>query len=162
MLSAANQLSLRVDRIRAEARDVLSLELVSARGESLPSWTPGSHIDLVLPNGLVRQYSLCNLDQRADRYRIAVARSASSEGGSELIYDTVRRGAELHGRGPRNNFLPPHCWGHRHPADTAARPVRSAVVAFFRHALMLEGAGRLMVIQICGGRGVRSWQHCSL
>lgn len=103
--TARNELlSLRVDRVRAEAQDVICLELVCARGGHLPSYSAGAHIDLHLPNGLIRQYSLCNTDCHTERYRIAIARSATSRGGSAHIHDAIRIGAELIVGGPRNNF----------------------------------------------------------
>ncbi|ODU29790.1 MAG: hypothetical protein ABT15_22725 [Pseudonocardia sp. SCN 73-27] len=56
---------LRVVQVRAEAEGVVALTLVDPRGAELPVWTPGAHVDLVLPSGLVRPYSLCG--DTADR-----------------------------------------------------------------------------------------------
>ena len=72
--------------MRAEALDVMSLELRAVGGGQLPPFEPGAHLDLHLPNGLIRQYSLINDWRERDRYVIGVARVADSRGGS-------RRGA---------------------------------------------------------------------
>jgi ferredoxin-NADP reductase len=55
----ADVATLRVIGKRLVADDVLTLELAAPSGGRLRDWTPGSHIDLLLPNGLTRQYSLC-------------------------------------------------------------------------------------------------------
>lgn len=52
-------LPLKVARATFETPDIVVLDLVAASGADLPGWEPGAHIDLVLPSGLVRQYSLC-------------------------------------------------------------------------------------------------------
>ncbi|MBL1098387.1 oxidoreductase [Streptomyces sp. 205] len=89
---------------RAESDGVLSLEFGLASGEPLPAWAPGAHIDVVLPNGLVRQYSLCGPVDDRTTWRIGVLREPRSRGGSEWIHDHAHEGAELRIRGPRNNF----------------------------------------------------------
>jgi ferredoxin-NADP reductase len=87
------------------ASGVVSLELQhESRAEELPPWTPGAHIDVILPSGSVRQYSLCgNPDNRAG-FRIAVLRELQSRGGSAYIHDTLAVGDSVLVRGPRNNF----------------------------------------------------------
>src|SRR5258708_19356103 len=43
------------------AEGVVTLTLADANGQELPAWTPGAHIDLVLPGPpLPRHYSLCS------------------------------------------------------------------------------------------------------
>lgn len=93
-----------VQQMRWEAEDVLSIELVSADGDALPAWTVGSHVDLVLPNGEIRQYSLCGSPESRDVWRIAVLREPESTGGSEFIHTVLRPGMRLTAIGPRNNF----------------------------------------------------------
>lgn len=87
------------------AEGVVALTLAHPDGKRLPDWTPGSHVDVVLPGGLVRQYSLCGDRWDAHRYRIGVLREQSSRGGSELIHDTLTVGDTVSIGGPRNNFL---------------------------------------------------------
>lgn len=78
----------------------LTLEPVDT---ALPRWTPGAHIDVVLPSGVVRQYSLCG-PLTSDNYEIAVLREPAGRGGSEEIHRTLRPGIELKVQGPRNRF----------------------------------------------------------
>lgn len=93
----------RIDKISRETDDIRSLTLVPADGQVWPSFEAGAHIDLVLPNGMVRQYSLINPGSR-DEYQIAVLREAAGRGGSAYLFDNVALGDELRIRGPRNNF----------------------------------------------------------
>jgi ferredoxin-NADP reductase len=57
------------------------LELRSPTGARLPSWQPGAHIDLLLPGGLIRQYSLCGDPGDHGAYTIAVLREDNGRGG---------------------------------------------------------------------------------
>lgn len=86
------------------AEDVLAIELQSHDGSELPTWAPGAHVDLVLPNGLVRQYSLCGPTGDPYRYRVAVLREQDGGGGSEFVHQTLSFGQRIEIRGPRNNF----------------------------------------------------------
>ncbi|MEO6885615.1 MAG: PDR/VanB family oxidoreductase [Jatrophihabitantaceae bacterium] len=85
-----------------EADEVVGLRLVPESGE-LPFWQPGAHIDVALPSGIVRQYSLCGDPTRIDEYRIAVRRIAGGGGGSREVH-TLRAGDLLTVRGPRHAF----------------------------------------------------------
>lgn len=97
-------ISVHVDERRSLADGhVTELRLSAAGDEALPSWTPGSHIDVVLPSGLIRQYSLCG-DPADPTYTVAVLREPTSRGGSVEIHDLVRAGDTLMIRGPRNHF----------------------------------------------------------
>lgn len=91
---------------RAEwiAEGVLEITLADPHGTDLPSWEPGAHIDVVLPSGTVRQYSLCG--DNADRtvHRIAVLRQGAGRGGSREIHDTALVGRRLRIGAPRNHF----------------------------------------------------------
>ncbi|CAM5744537.1 putative Phenoxybenzoate dioxygenase subunit beta [Streptomyces afghaniensis 772] [Streptomyces afghaniensis] len=64
------------------ADGVVSLELAASSGEPLPSWQPGAHIDVVLPTGVTRQYSLCGPVKDTARWRVAVLRESDGRGGS--------------------------------------------------------------------------------
>jgi ferredoxin-NADP reductase len=97
-------LKLVVDEVRAEASDVRSLRLVCADGSELPSWQPGSHLDVLLPSGRCRQYSLCGDPADRSSYRIAVRRLADGGGGSRELHDSISAGSTLTIRGPRNAF----------------------------------------------------------
>ena len=69
-------------QVVAHDQDVVALTFVSADGSELPRWHPGSHLDIHLPSGLVRQYSLCGDPNDAHSYRIAVRRIPGGGGGS--------------------------------------------------------------------------------
>ncbi|WP_454915607.1 PDR/VanB family oxidoreductase [Xanthobacter sediminis] len=96
-------LALRLDAVRRLAVDVVLLELVRPEGV-LPPASPGAHVDLHLPGGLVRQYSLVTPLCRADRYAVAVKREAQGRGGSRWLHDELRVGARLPVGRPRNHF----------------------------------------------------------
>ncbi|WP_205529043.1 PDR/VanB family oxidoreductase [Microbacterium halotolerans] len=85
-----------------EADDVLSVEL-EAVGGAARAWEAGAHIDLVLPDAPVRQYSLSG-ELGSDRYRIAVLREGHSRGGSKGVHERLRPGDVVTVRGPRNHF----------------------------------------------------------
>jgi tetrachlorobenzoquinone reductase len=96
--------TVQVSDVRAEALDVMSLELRPIGGGQLPPFDPGAHLDVHLPNGLVRQYSLTNDCRERDRYMIGVARVADSRGGSSFVHSSIRAGAQVTVGGPINNF----------------------------------------------------------
>ncbi len=86
------------------APDVVALTLNDAQGGLLPSWTPGAHIDVLLPSGRRRQYSLCGPPGRRTEYRIAVRRIVDGGGGSVEMHDSFGVGDTLTFEGPRNAF----------------------------------------------------------
>jgi ferredoxin-NADP reductase len=86
------------------APDVVALTLADRAGGLLPSWTPGGHIDVQLPSGRRRQYSLCGPPGRRTDYRIAVRRIADGGGGSIEMHDGLHVGDSLVFEGPRNAF----------------------------------------------------------
>lgn len=94
----------RVAAVHDVAVDVRTYELVSADGRPLPDWTPGSHIDVHVPAGLVRQYSLCSDPTIRNRYRIAVKKEPGGRGGSLSMHEDVETGSVLAIGLPRNYF----------------------------------------------------------
>ncbi len=98
------QLQVKVLRRREEAEGIASYELVREGGGTLPPFSAGSHIDVHLPGGLVRQYSLCNDPNDAAHYRLGVLRDAASRGGSQAMHDQVHEGDVLTISEPRNHF----------------------------------------------------------
>ena len=97
-------ITVRIDERQELAAGVVGLELVPADDAPLPQWTPGAHIDLHLPGGLVRQYSLCGDPADRRRWRIAVLREPEGRGGSACVHDKLAVGDELTVAGPRNHF----------------------------------------------------------
>lgn len=70
----------------------------------LPTFQPGAHIDVHLPNGLIRQYSITNGPGESDSYVIGVKLERDSKGGSTCLHEVVREGDVLAISEPRNNF----------------------------------------------------------
>ncbi|WP_341892649.1 PDR/VanB family oxidoreductase [Variovorax sp. YR752] len=101
-------LSVRVARKTVEAEGICSFELVSADGAPLPAFAAGSHVDVQLPGGLTRQYSLCNDPTETHRYLIAVLRDPSSRGGSAAMHEQVNEGDTLTIGAPKNHFALAH------------------------------------------------------
>ncbi|MFB7495451.1 PDR/VanB family oxidoreductase [Streptomyces sp. NPDC056161] len=97
----ARSLRLRVAAYERVADGVVRLRLV---GRRLPAWEPGAHLDVVLPSGLVRQYSLCGDPADTTSYTIAARLVADGRGGSREVHERVAAGTELEVRGPRNRF----------------------------------------------------------
>jgi vanillate monooxygenase ferredoxin subunit len=98
------ELKVKVLRRKQEAQDIASFELVREDGSALPAFSAGSHIDVQVPGGLTRQYSLCNDMGEQHRYRIAVLRDANSRGGSAGMHDALKEGDTLTISAPRNHF----------------------------------------------------------
>jgi vanillate O-demethylase ferredoxin subunit len=96
---------MRVEAIRFEAEGVLSFELCALQGTLAPA-EAGAHVDLHLPGGHVRSYSLCNAPGETHRYVVGVARDPASRGGSAYLHEYVRPGQVIEVSGPRNNFAP--------------------------------------------------------
>jgi len=93
-----------VQQVSWEARDVVSVRLTDPAGQELPPWAPGAHLEIVLPSGLTRQYSLCGRPADRSSYTVAVLREPNGRGGSREIHDTALVGRQLEVRGPRNHF----------------------------------------------------------
>lgn len=95
-----------VAAVRAVARDVLAITLRHQGGALLPGAAPGAHIELALPNGMVRQYSLIDAlgEARQPQYTVAVGWDAASRGGSHWIHERLRVGQALRIGAPRNLF----------------------------------------------------------
>jgi ferredoxin-NADP reductase len=97
-------LSLRIISATWEAPNIVSYELRAPDGGELPAFTAGAHIDITLPNGLVRSYSLLNPQSERHRYVIAVQKDRASRGGSKWVHENFRAGDLVTVNGPRNNF----------------------------------------------------------
>jgi ferredoxin-NADP reductase len=97
-------LRLRVARRATGAEGVVVLDLADPAGGELPAWSAGAHVDLELPGGLVRQYSLCGDPADRSVWRIAVLREPESRGGSAHVHEALHEGEEVAVRGPRNHF----------------------------------------------------------
>ena len=90
-------------RVEASDEDVVSLRLAAPDRRDLPRWRPGAHLDIELPSGRLRQYSLCGDPTTTREYRIAVRRIPGGTGSNE-VHDALSVGTALMVRGPRNAF----------------------------------------------------------
>lgn len=137
---------------REEAAGVVGLELALPDGTPLPPWTPGAHIDLELPGGLTRQYSLSGDPAVPGRWRLGVLREPDGRGGSRWLADELVAGATLRIRGPRNNF----------PLQPAARYVFIAggigITPILPMVRAAEAAGAEWVL-VYGGRSRTSMAY---
>ncbi|MGN7931755.1 PDR/VanB family oxidoreductase [Sphingopyxis sp. 22461] len=84
--------------------DVVRIDLARPDGAPLPQFAAGAHVDVVVDDGLVRQYSLCNDPAERHRYQIAVLREPRSRGGSEKVHAAFHLGRQVAVGMPRNLF----------------------------------------------------------
>src|SRR3546814_10562925 len=87
-------------RMRVSAKSecglgVVGLEFVPVEPTALPAWAPGSHIDLVRDDALVRQYSLCGRAEEQDRWCVAVLDVENGRGGSAWVHRGDRKSTRL-------------------------------------------------------------------
>lgn len=101
---SASNLSVRVTRKRPVAVDICSFELASADGRPLPGFSAGSHVEVYLPGGMTRHYSLCNDAAESHRYLIGVLKDPATRGGSKAMHENVQEGDVLQIGAPRNHF----------------------------------------------------------
>jgi ferredoxin-NADP reductase len=97
-------IDVRLTAIRYAARDTNLYEFRPPDGRALPAYEPGAHVDLHLPNGLIRNYSLIIAKPDPGVYTFGIKRDPASRGGSRYIHDELRVGRTLKMSAPRNNF----------------------------------------------------------
>jgi ferredoxin-NADP reductase len=94
-----------VDRqVVAHDQNVVALTLAKPDYSELLAWHPGAHLDIHLPSGRIRQYSLCGEPSERSTYRIAVRRIPDGGGGSIEVHDGLRVSSQISTHGPRNAF----------------------------------------------------------
>lgn len=98
-----DRLVVRVNSITYQGEELNEYELVDPSGQSLPPFSPGSHVDIYFRDGRVRQYSLCG-DERSKAYRLVIQRELAGRGGSRDFFHKVHVGRLLVISRPRNNF----------------------------------------------------------
>ena len=86
------------------ARDASAFDFRPVDGTPLAPFTAGAHVDLILPNGVRRSYSLCNSQDETHRYVVGVKKASPSRGASVYLHEQLRVGAEIDIAPPRNNF----------------------------------------------------------
>ena len=93
-----------VRRRELQGQAVAVLTLADPAGRPLPAFSAGAHIDLHLPGGLVRPYSLCSDPRDTAAYRLGVLKDPASRGGSVAVHQALAEGARLRIGAPRNHF----------------------------------------------------------
>ncbi len=93
-----------VRRRQEQGHGVLVLDLASTDGAELPAFAAGAHVDLHLPDGLVRQYSLAGSPSERRSYRLGILKDPASRGGSVAAHAQLQEGTEVHIGVPRNHF----------------------------------------------------------
>jgi len=99
-----NTIPVRVVAAEIIAEGIRLLKLSPQDGSVLPAWEPGSHIDVHLDSGVIRQYSLCGSCSDTSTYEIAVKREPESRGGSKFVHESLNVGSLLSISAPRNHF----------------------------------------------------------
>lgn len=142
--AAAAPLRLLVDAVRDDAPDVKVFDLVAADGRALPRAAAGAHVEVHLPAGPRRQYSLCNGPDDRRAYTIAVRLAAQSRGGSRTMHG-LKPGQELLVSRPRNHF--PIVRGTRQAVLVAAGIGITPMLSMARH---LAARGRPFTLNYFG------------
>ncbi|MEV1295708.1 PDR/VanB family oxidoreductase [Pseudonocardia sp. NPDC049635] len=104
MSSIDGSLELIMTDVHLEADGVISIAFADPAGRDLPQWQPGAHLELVLPSGLLRQYSLCGRPEDRKQYKVAVLHQPAGRGGSRELHETGLVGRRIRVNGPRNHF----------------------------------------------------------
>jgi ferredoxin-NADP reductase len=97
-------LQVRLQSIAHATRDIQVYEFVRPESGALPAVTAGAHVDVHLPNGITRSYSLLHAGESPERYLIGVKHDPNSRGGSRYMHQQLRVGATLSLSPPRNHF----------------------------------------------------------
>lgn len=103
MPKSIHRLTSVIKSIRDEM-DIRRIELGDADDWPLPAFTPGAHVDVFLPSGKVRQYSLCGDPKEEQRYHLAVKRETGGRGGSAEAHEKLQVGQEILLSLPRNHL----------------------------------------------------------
>ncbi|MFI8634228.1 PDR/VanB family oxidoreductase [Microbacterium sp. NPDC077663] len=136
-------ISLIVRGMRWEADGALAMRLEHPDGVELPEWEAGAHIDVTLPNGVERQYSLVSDPRERTHWAIVVLREDVSRGGSRFIHRELRPGDALVSSPPRNNFA----YGPAEETIFIAGGIgMTAILPMIREAELAESRWRLLYI----------------
>lgn len=87
-----------------EGGNIAVMEFESATSATLPRVEAGAHIDVHLPNGMVRQYSLCQNPNDEGKFRLGILRDPESRGGSVSAFDEIKDGMQIQVSEPKNLF----------------------------------------------------------
>lgn len=103
---STHELKLKLDVVSKKeiATGIFEFELHDPSRQKLPSFTPGSHISVRTPSGIINKYSLSNNPLETDRYVIAVKKDEQGRGGSISMADDLVQGAQIDVSLPENAF----------------------------------------------------------
>ncbi|WP_455920862.1 PDR/VanB family oxidoreductase [Pseudomonas putida] len=141
-MSNSNTITALVHTLRYEAEGIISVELRPWGDTVFAPFDAGSHIDLHLPNGLVRSYSLLNSPSEQGRYVVGILRDRKSRGGSEYVHAQLRVGMQLNISQPRNNFALDA--NARHSVLVAGGIGITPIYCMFRQLLALGKSAQLI------------------
>lgn len=96
-----------IRQIMPAGEGVKHFTLEDEDGWELPPARAGAHIDLFLPGGLLRTYSLCSGPRHQTRYEIAVRRELDGRGGSRILHDSLAEGDTIGVSLPRGGLALP-------------------------------------------------------
>ncbi|MDF2232975.1 PDR/VanB family oxidoreductase [Albimonas sp. CAU 1670] len=130
-------MKLEVAALRDGPGEVRIVEFAHPRRPTLPGFAPGAHVDVHLPFGGVRQYSLIGDPAETGRYVIAVKREAQGRGGSAWVHEGLAVGDLVPVSAPRNHFAIPPGEG---PALLLAGGIGATPLIAMARALEAQGA----------------------
>lgn len=130
--------TVKVTRLYRLAENVMGIELTAIDERPLPPFAAGDHLDLHLPNGLIRPYSLCNDPHETHRYCLGIALANTSRGGSAYLHQQLQVGEQLTVGEPRSLFpLVPDAPRYRFIAGgIGITPIRSMILWCRRHGYL--------------------------
>jgi len=99
-----DRLDMRVTAILYAGPDTNLYELRPISEDLVPAFKAGAHVDLYLPNGLIRQYSIASDPEDRSRYFLGIKRDASGRGGSRFVHESIRAGTVVPTGSPRSTF----------------------------------------------------------
>ncbi|TBV73471.1 PDR/VanB family oxidoreductase [Pseudoxanthomonas winnipegensis] len=156
-----------IDAMSRQGAGNLAVELVRADGQALPAFEAGAHVDVHLPGGLVRQYSIASTPADTSRYVLCVRREAASRGGSASVHERLRVGQALTISAPRNLFALRA--GSHHvlvaggigitPLLAMAHQLRAGGASFELHYYVRSRAEIAFLRQLQGEFGARAHLH---
>lgn len=102
--TTSDAVDMRIVDVAPQAAGIVSISLSTHDGSPAPPWAPGAHVEVTLPSGKIRHYSLCGDTSDSSTLEIAVLREENGRGGSVELHDIAEVGVSLPIRFPRNNF----------------------------------------------------------
>ena len=137
-------IEVRLNAIRYGARDTNLYEFVRPDGQPLPAYEPGAHIDVHLPNGIVRQYSLILPAREPLNYTLGIKRDPASRGGSRYVHDELRVGTDAQDQRAAQQLSAARGCQPRHPVRRRHRHHADLV-----HGAAARGTGPLLEALLC-------------